>query len=335
MKKYLVRSVRLSSVILTASITFTSLFASASTDGIQPTDNDITELSMIANAVVPSGKFKGSPLNTAVRRPLYVLSAPHGDSDRLTQILERQTVTVGNYFHNGKFYVAELPTGKIASAIVLEAPFSAVAAHTMIRYEMEADAFVELVAVIEHRPGKQVRIVPLDKPILQKGIVMSIDGTEPLGQAGWNMKSAIAGHYTEAYRMVSVPERIGWFVMTGTPIHQIRLNLSADEAQQTLRLQIKESHKRGFLTMYDLLRSNCTNEAIRIIKNANPYRQRDPEIFPPTLQILRSHLNKVLQPLEPFTQFTKFNLRTLGWVDQKLIDLQTRVVLPLKDLKEV
>jgi hypothetical protein len=133
---------------------------------------------------------------------------------------------------------------------------------------------------------------------------------------------AIRGRYTLTYRMVSVKERFKWFILNGTPIEQTRLNLSAFEAQKTLKLAIQRSHTLGFSSRYSLLTANCTNLALELIKDANPLRQRELSQNHPWTSKVRDTVDKYTTFLDAFTQFTKMKIGLLDWVESNQVDLQ-------------
>lgn len=287
---------------------------------------DIQAINDLANEKVPHGKFKGEPLNTSVRRPLYVIGTGSGYSDALSEKLTSDSVMIANYYHEGEFFIARIPLSAVNSVVLLEAPFSKMASHTMLRFVTDDVAPVELIAKIASSTSPEniaIQIQPLEKPILIKDMVLSIDGAEPRGKGGWNMKDAIAGSYTIAYRMVSIQERLRWFAMEGTPIHQTELNLNRKEAQRLIRTGIERSQTISWSRGYHLLCANCTNLAIRLIKDTVPYNDRVEEGARTSIkQTIQARLDTVLRPLEPLTQFTRFNLGVLGWLGKKKVDLQ-------------
>lgn len=312
------------SLVLSSALSFAE---SPSLNDLGISQKDIEVITELANAKVPHGKFKGQPLNTAVRRPLYVLGTGKGDSQKLRATLNSDTVTIANFYHAGEFYIARLPVSAVNSVVLLEAPFSPVASHTMLRFATDSKSSVELIAKIESLPETANReipiyIEPLEKPLLVKDMVLSIDGAEPRGQGGWNLKDAVRGLYTISYRMVSIQERFRWFVLEGTPIHQTKLNLTPEEAQRTLRLGIEKSQTIAWSRPYRLLSANCTNLALRLVKESNPYKTREVDFLTPLKKTLLSGLDVVLRFLEPLTQFTLFNMRTLGWIEKNQADLQ-------------
>ncbi|MBL7554234.1 MAG: hypothetical protein JNM24_00315 [Bdellovibrionaceae bacterium] len=310
-------------VILSLLFSFFAQSAAPTREELEIDDTDIQALNKIVTGKVPHGKFAGKTLNTAIRRPLYVMGTGTGASELLVDKLQNDTVMVGNFYHNGEFYVARIPVSRINSVVLLIAPFSKMASHTMLRFVTDSDARIELVAKIESNAANtQVSVKPLEEPIAIKDMIFSIDGTEPRGQGGWNMKDAIAGAYTIAHRLVSVQERFRWFILEGTPIKQIELNVNRNMAQRLARKGIETSQSEAWSRGYHLLCANCTNLAIRLVKNNVPYNERsdtEPRLLK---QILQEKLDPFLKLLEPFTQFTRFNLGTLGWLGKNKVDLQ-------------
>ena len=327
MQKILQEIINMSKLSLVILSFLFSIFAHATAPTLEDLDIsaiDIQALNKIVTSKVPHGKFAGKTLNTAVRRPLYVIGTGTGASDALSDKLYSENVLVANFYHNGEFYVARIPVSKIKSVVLLTAPFSKMASHTMLRFVTDKDARVELVAKIESNSANtEVNIKPLETPIAIKDLVFSIDGTEPRGQeGGWKMKDAIAGAYTIALRMVSVQERFRWFVMEGTPIKQVDLNISREMAQRLVRRGIETSQTEAWSRAYHLLCANCTNLAIRLVKDNVPYDQRSETERRSLKLFLQEKLDPFLKALEPFTQFTRFNLGTLGWLGKDKVDLQ-------------
>lgn len=316
----MIRLKRFQALTLSIFLTIVSQAALAQSFAVSP--SDIVAIEEIVNAKVAHGRFQGLFLNTAIRRPIHIMGAE--STDAVSKDLNADSIVVANIFHDGHFYVGRLPVAKLDSVSLLSAPFSPVADHTMLKFNFDKKSPIELLAKINDRQDglrKVVEIVPLSSPILIQDIVMTIDGTEPLGQKAWNMLDAIRGRYTIAYRLVTVSERFRWFVMRGTNIEQTVLNLDPQEAQKTLRLGLFKSHTLSFSQKYRLLFANCTNLALKLIKEANPLQARNVDRFSPTLQIFRAFFDKIA-PGEALTWFTAARIRLLGWVKAHALDLQ-------------
>jgi hypothetical protein len=280
------------------------------------TSEDRAEVEKIIEAKVPAGPLKGQTLNTSVRRPLYVLGA--GEStEKLNQLISADTVTLANFFHDGQFYVARIPIKSIEVAHLLTAPFSPVASHTMLRFSLRAGEKVQLIGRL-NGPNME----PMNEPLELRDVVITIDGTESKTGKAWNLVDAIRGRYTLAYRMVSIQERFKWFILNGTPIEQTKLNLSAEEAQKTLRMAIYKSHTLGFSARYSLITANCTNLALKLIKDANPMRERDFAQSHPWSARVRDVADRYTSFADAFTQFTQLKIGLLNWVESNEIDLQ-------------
>jgi hypothetical protein len=314
---------KLNLVILSFLFSFLSHAAAPTLEDLDISYIDIQALNKIITGKVPHGKFAGKTLNTAIRRPVYVIGTGTDASEVLLDKLDSDSVLVANFYHNGEFFVARIPVSKFNSVVLLTAPFSKMASHTMLRFVTDKDARVELVAKVESNSANtEVTIKPLEIPIPIKDMVFSIDGTEPRGQGGWNMKDAIAGAYTIAHRFVSVQERFSWFVMEGTPIKQVELNISREMVQRLVRKGIETSQTETWSRGYHLICANCTNLALRLFKDNIPYSERSDTERLSLKLILQEKLDLFLKALEPFTQFTRFNLGVLGWLGRKRVDLQ-------------
>ncbi|HEX4922841.1 MAG TPA: DUF4105 domain-containing protein, partial [Bdellovibrionales bacterium] len=287
---------------------------------------DLKKIESLVNARVPVGAFQGLPLNTAVRRPILVLNAGGNDAE-LERRLAAPVLDVANFYHDGLFYVARIPMAHIKDVRFLVAPFSAVAWHTQLQIVFNEGASIELLAKINDHPidnegNKKITIEPLAKPLEIKDLVITIDGTEPRGQKTWNMLDAIRGRYTITYRLVSIQERVRWFIMTGTPIKPYDLNLTPDEARATLTLGLRKSHTMGFTRPYSLLTANCTNLALKLVADAVPFRSRSLERFSPIVQSVRALYDRVENVSDTLSWFTVMRLRVLGWLERREINLE-------------
>lgn len=291
---------------------------------VSPTD--LQQIEAVVNAEVPMGAFRGLPLNTTVRRPVLVLNAGPNEAS-LDRALSAPVVEVANFYHDGLFYVARIPLEQLVDVRFLVAPFSAVAWHTQLQFVFAPNAPIELIAKINDHQidaagNKRVTIEPLATPIQIKDLVMTIDGTEPRGQKSWNMLDAIRGRYTITYRLVSIQERVRWFIMTGTPIKPYNLNLSPEEARATIKLGLRKSHTIRFTRPYSLLTANCTNLALKLVAEAVPFKSRSLEKYSPLIQSIRALYDRVENVSDTLSWFTIMRLRVLGWLERREINLE-------------
>lgn len=291
-------------------------FASEAQQLVSPADQD--EIAKIATSKVPHGFFQGQPLNTAVRRPIFVLGNVVDQKD-LQQRLNQEEILVANLYHDGEFYIAQIPIKSIESAFLLSAPFSPVASHTMLRFSFAEGKKITLLGRL-HPINSQIEVLP--QPLEISDVVLSIDGTEAKSGPAWNMLDAVRGRYTIAYRLVSIKERFKWFIMNGTPIQQTKLNLSPAEVLKTFQLALFKSHTSGFSKSYSLLKANCTNLIIELVKEANPPLKRLQLSEPRWSAKIRVLIDKFTTFAEVFTQFTQWKLALLGWIESKQVDLQ-------------
>ena len=212
-------------------------------------------------AILPSGPFAGRRLDTAQYRSVRLLSkeeaAPYDPQpgERLA----------ANFMHRGDWHIARIPDSPVADVIVHveHVPHSFPGAHAQIRFKLAQGREVTLL-----RQGSLLE----PEPARLGEVLYTVEGNFPPGTSsnprGGVQQSGIA------YMLMSLQDKVRLMEVDGKlpAIHQYRLQVGAAEKQAVLQRALDiatraESHK-----MFNLLRRNCTTEAIRVLDGALHYR---------------------------------------------------------------
>jgi hypothetical protein len=222
----------------------------------------------------------GEPLDLSERRPVVdvgqtVFGAKYGRPG---------SQLVANFFYNGRFYLARVPDRGVRNTYFQLSYFPPqvagqyVAAHSLLRFEMEQQAPVELVApmptpeelaALAAAPEDQrLARLPAEQvtPIHNVAISAEAQWTQNDPHKEYNLVRGTRGAFTQIVRMMAISDRMEEAYGSGNPVDQIRLPLCAGQGDQVLRESMRTSQSDGISRLYDTFWFNCTTLVFDILE---------------------------------------------------------------------
>lgn len=199
------------------------------------------------------GPWEGECLDTKTQRPVKVLGSPSQ---------ETSTLTLANVFHDGGYWIAEVPTQAVMNVYFQLEYFPAVvpAGHTQLRLEFSQP--VRMSGQSSWNLGEEAMIYNL---------VMSAEAVTRLGDQ-YDLFTGMQDHFGLALRVTSMDARYQSMVVEkGHHVEQWRLQLTAREKEELLVFYAYESEALGLDLSYHTLFRNCTTELIRNIDGVVEY----------------------------------------------------------------
>jgi hypothetical protein len=172
----------------------------------------------------------------------------------------QDTVIISNFYHQGSFWVAEIPITRIRNLYYLVNQINTgmifPAVHTQVRVNF----------------SEPVRLVPqesleLDKMQKTYDMFLTIDAVTTLGKK-FNFFKGFRKNYVLAYRAVSLKERYDLHVgkMSET-VYQYRIKLSPEEQKAALMTYLKTASNCNYTNVYHTLKNNCITEIYKIFRD--------------------------------------------------------------------
>ena len=193
------------------------------------------------------GKYKTQCLDMARKRPAIILSE------------DSQTITIANFYHEKKFWLAQIPKTGVDQAIFQIVRFSTgipfvIASHTQIRFKMKPGA--ELRLTTQNGSGEQTTI---------SDFIFSVEYTAPLG-VPYNVIEAQFNNVGMVARILSTKARmLEELDGSGNTVQQLPMRLDSRAADQIMVSGIHRSYQLGTLQMYNTFSRNCANEAFNLL----------------------------------------------------------------------
>jgi hypothetical protein len=215
---------------------------------VEPTDPFEPE------AILPSGPFAGHRLDVSRFRSVRLLSSeaapPYG--------LANGEQLLANVLHDQRWHLARMPTGPVAEVIahVEEVPHSFPGAHAQIRFRL--------------KPDHELRL--LDSPdVALNDLVYSVEGNFAPGTS-----SAATGGIEQSgvdYMLMSLSEKVRAMSVEGRlhRVRQYRLDVTEEQKQEIFQRALEMATQAESQRMFNLLRRNCTTEAIAVLDGALHY----------------------------------------------------------------
>ncbi len=195
---------------------------------------------------MPAGLFKGRCINSCQQRSVTLLSS------------NPNYLTIANFSHNNKFWIAQIPLQGIDTVIYQTEEFeflqSCPACHSQLRFRFKPDQPVILTPQI----GGNYEVKLTD-------IVYSIEAT---GVPGMNFDpfTAILDFYGLSYRFVSLQDRAERMIkIDNHTVKQLKLNLDQTDRAKLLNQAVLQSNQFGMKQMYSLYNRNCTTELFQLL----------------------------------------------------------------------
>ncbi len=212
------------------------------------------------DATLASGPFAGHQLDTATFRSVRLLSEPEA-SPYHPQPEER---LVANFMHGGRWHIARIPRAPVADVIVhiQHVAHSFPGAHAQIRFRLH--------------PGREVTLLPQtsgEEPDLTEimDLIYTVEGNYAPGTSstprGGVEQSGIA------YMLMSLQEKARIMAVDGRlpTIHQYHLQVGEADKQAIFQRAVDIATRAESKKMFNLVRRNCTTEAIRVLDSALHY----------------------------------------------------------------
>lgn len=155
---------------------------------------------------------------------------------------------VGNFFHEGRFYVASVPIDDIEDVIVQVEHFEPelVAAHTQLRFRFRQD----------------VKLLP-DGPSL-RDVIVSVEYLAP-PNVPYDLFKGLSD-FALVHRILSLQTKFAYMVTKQHHhVDQYRLALYQHEKTAIFEEAIALSDRDGLATMYHTIERSCTTELFRAI----------------------------------------------------------------------
>ena len=210
--------------------------------------------------ILRSGPFAGRRLDTAQYRSVRLLSPEEAEpydpkpGERLA----------ANFMHLGAWHIARIPDSPVADVIVHveHVAHSFPGAHAQIRFNLA--------------PGREVTLLRQEsllepEPARLADVLYSVEGNFPPGTSskprGGVQQSGIA------YMLMSLQDKVKLMEVDGKlpVIHQYRLQVGSAAKQAVLQRALDIATRAESIKMFNLLRRNCTTEAIRVLDGALHY----------------------------------------------------------------
>ena len=199
------------------------------------------------------GPWRGECLDTKIRRPVHVLSAPNEYSNNLE---------LANVYHDGGYWYANIPTDAVYDVYFQLEYFPAVvpAGHTQIRIE-----FKEPVFLTGHSSWN------LGHFAYTYNLVISAEAVPRVGEK-YDLFKGMQDHFGLAYRVTTLAARYeSMIVEKGHHVEQWILQMTDKEKADLLVFYAYESEALGLEETYHTLFRNCTNELVKSIDGVVEY----------------------------------------------------------------
>lgn len=197
----------------------------------------------------PHGSRKGQCLSAVSRRPVEKVE------------LQGEILTVRNFTYQNRLHYAKIDLSKIEGAILQLLRFAPVVGdHAQIRIQFTTNA-VELYSTLEslHSGSPETSTNEL---------MLSVEGV-PLVNTVYSFSGALRHELTMAYRMMSVADKKHYVLTEAYPTRQYKLAFPHSFYQDLILEYISRSERIGFSKVYDLIKDNCANELMNVIRVAS------------------------------------------------------------------
>jgi hypothetical protein len=211
-------------------------------------------------AILASGPFVGHHLDTASYRSVRLLS----EAEMAPYHPRPEERLVANFMHRGRWHIARIPRAPVADVIVhiQHVAHSFPGAHAQIRFRLA--------------PGHEVTLLPQtsgEEQVLTEimDLIYTVEGNYAPGTS-----STIRGGVEQsgvAYMLMSLQEKAMIMAVDGglPTIHQYRLQVGEADKQAVFHRALEVATRAESRKMFNLVRRNCTTEAIRVLDSALQY----------------------------------------------------------------
>ena len=221
---------------------------------------------------------------------------------------------IANFYHKGQFYIARVPDRSVKDVSFHLAYFPPkvldqyIAAHSLLRFEMEPDRPIELVALMpteqslkamsEATPAQELAMLaePLAGPdyqIRNAAVSAEAQWTKNDPSKSYDLIRGTKGAFIQIVRFESINTRLSEMYEGGNPTTEIHLDLPAHvSGDQILAEALRTSEHDGLTKLYDTFWYNCTTLAFDIVERAEGVHDE-------RLGFIRSFLQKRVPIIAP------------------------------------
>jgi hypothetical protein len=277
----------------------------------------------------------GEPMDLSIRRPVVNLA----ETVFAKKYGKPGTTLIANVFHKGRFYVARVPSAGVANIYFQRAYFPPkilnrfIAAHSLIRIEMNTETPIELVAEMPSEAevdswkafSPEEVVARFSNPLSQTlhNVVISAEGswTQVDRTKRYSLVRGLNGAYLQVVRIVSMEERFIEFYKSGNPVAQTLMEPEDQNLTKGLNVGIQMSERDGLKKIYNTLFYNCTTMAFDILQTA--FKLRDDR-----LGYIRSFMQKRIPIIAPL------KLAYFGGIEVDPIDMDPSLAAEAKAARE-
>jgi hypothetical protein len=209
--------------------------------------------------VMHAGDYKGQCMNTSIRRPAVIISE------------DDQKITIGNFYHDNAYWIAEMPKTGIDQVIFQIASFPDSVplvkfAHTQLRFVMKAGNTIKLTP-----QDTASKLAPTE--IDQFNLVDQVTG--PKGFDEFAATKGVGPNYGNVLRVMGSMDRaheeLGG---NDDTTRQYLLNMNDEEKIAAMVNGVHLSANLGYDDIYKLLSENCTTTAFDILDRSIKYEHK-------------------------------------------------------------
>ncbi|MEK7357074.1 MAG: hypothetical protein AAB250_11540 [Bdellovibrionota bacterium] len=273
---------------------------------------------------------EGEELDLSTRRPTVNLEG--------TVFAEKYakpgTTLWANFYHVGKFYVARVPDQGVKRVFLQIWYFATkgatkdLAAHSLLRFEMDPARPVELVAFMPEQT-QLLNLAQMNKasaiaelPAELTGAQFKLRNVALSAEAQWSKKDpkkmygilrGQMGAFMTIIRFVSMESRLMEFFKSGNPVSQVELDPEGVDLDKVLKTGLAKSQREGISIPYRTFIRNCTTIAFEIVEQAiegierKTFRIREfmRELVPATVKKKLSDYGREVMPVQQDTSLIR------------------------------
>jgi hypothetical protein len=196
------------------------------------------------------GDYNGQCIDSSTVRPPLVLSQ------------DNQQITIANFYHDGKYWVASIPKNVVTSVRFQGIPFDSVLfgliefKHGQFRFKLSQPI------LLREQAGEKSEITMLDD------FIISSTATHPKGIDYSVWKGKNFGITTRA--LSSTSRGVEEIAVDKSRVHQYELQLDPRQMNDIMIQSIVRANDSGYRDMYGLLAKNCATVAFDSFDSAVP-----------------------------------------------------------------
>ncbi|MEK6773614.1 MAG: DUF4105 domain-containing protein [Bdellovibrionota bacterium] len=211
-----------------------------------------------------AGPLKDFCVNPLTRRSVEILS----DFEAARYFIPLAgTLTVANFSHLGKFWVAQIPVAQVQKLKMQIEYFPIIKfpkldiAHTQFLFEFKEGSKILLAPQVKNSFVSATHVE-------LKKMIFSVENIGPYGEKFAALKG-LKGHYNIAYRAISLHDKFKWMVSEQKHIvSQKLLALTPEQVYIVLMESLNRGSYWSTTRAYNTIRPNCVSELFSILDAA-------------------------------------------------------------------